>query len=451
MFKELKLKMSQHKNAVALINSDRKFSYFTLLDRIVEKEREYGGLGIRNGKIAAIIGDYSFDGIVCLLAALFCGATVIPLTRESYQKHSKQVSLLNVDYVIDTKTQIVSEASNNYSSSEQSWRNLVPQNAPGLIVFTSGSSGVPKGVIHNVDFLCSRYLQKREPFVSICFLQFDHMGGFNTLLSILFRGGTAISLKDRSPDLVCKVIESFSATLLPTTPSFLTQLLISNAHKKYDLNSLKVVSYGTEPMNAALLEKLVKELPDCKFKQTYGLSETGVLQISSKSNDSLWFKFTEKHLKYRVIDNILWLKTNSNLLGKLIFDGDFVSLERQTEEWFCTDDIIQKDGDYLRIMGRQSDVINVGGVKVYPAEVESCIAELPFVEDVTVVGKQNVLLGQMVVAHIQISKQTDKRSAEVKIRKHCLSKLERYKLPAQILFNNRLLVNDRHKKIRNYA
>jgi long-chain acyl-CoA synthetase len=102
-------------------------------------------------------------------------------------------------------------------------------------------------------------------------------------------------------------------------------------------------------------------------------------------------------------------------------------------------------------MGRQSDVINVGGVKVYPAEVESCIAELPFVEDVTVVGKQNVLLGQMVVAHIQISKQTDKRSAEVKIRKHCLSKLERYKLPAQILFNNRLLVNDRHKKIRNYA
>ena len=66
MFKELKLKMSQHKNAVALINSDRKFSYFTLLDRIEEKEREYCGFGIQNGKIAAIIGDYSLDGIVCL-------------------------------------------------------------------------------------------------------------------------------------------------------------------------------------------------------------------------------------------------------------------------------------------------------------------------------------------------------------------------------------------------
>jgi long-chain acyl-CoA synthetase len=189
-------------------------------------------------------------------------------------------------------------------------------------------------------------------------------------------------------------------------------------------------------------------LPGCVFKQTYGLSETGVLQIKSRANDSLWFRFSDAGVSSKIVDGVLWIKTQSNLRGKLLFSDSGVQLEAQDSAWFCTNDLVATDGDDLMILGRQTDIVNVGGLKVYPSEVENCLQELPFVDDAFVKGKKNALLGQIVVAYVQLNEAVAKADAERLIKQHCAGRLERYKVPSQLIFQWENFVNDRFKKVR---
>ncbi|MDC0134760.1 fatty acid--CoA ligase family protein [Alphaproteobacteria bacterium] len=450
MLNILKNRLIENYSNKALIAENIVYSYEELFNAVILKELLFKKSGIKKGSIIVLIGDFSFNSISSLIAIFFCEATVIPLTEESNKKLSEQIAKLNPDFIVNSlENNTISNLKQKVNYRSQNLRKIIPTQGGGLIVFTSGSTGTPKGIVHSLEALCYRYVEKKPPLTSICFLQFDHMGGINTLLFLLFRGGTAVQLSNRSTHEICCSIEKNKVQLLPTTPSFLTQLLISKSFHKYDLSSLKVVSYGTEVMSEAILKKMNEILPNCIFKQTYGLSETGVLQILSKSSNSLWFKFIDNGLDYKIVDNILWLKTKSNYLAKFTFDETDVLLEKRFDDWFCTNDLVDVDGNFLKIRGRSTDIINVGGLKVYPGEVENCIYELEFVHDVTVSGKKNPLIGQMVVANIHLLESIEPKVAEKLIRAHCLVKLEKFKIPSQIKFNNKNFVNDRFKKVRN--
>ena len=78
-------------------------------------------------------------------------------------------------------------------------------------------------------------------------------------------------------------------------------------------------------------------------------------------------------------------------MGKVLFGETGLTIEKKSNEWFCTNDLVETDGEYLKILGRQTDIVNVGGLKVYPSEVEDCIHELEFIDDVLVKGKKNPL------------------------------------------------------------
>lgn len=443
--------MVENATRIAIVSNSQEYTYQQLALEITKKEKLFKSYGIGSNDIVKVVGEFSFDSIASLFALFFLKANVIPLTKEANQKLDKYIQALKVDFIVD--------ANNNFdvqkleklplNEHDENWRNSLPKNAGGLIVFTSGSTGVPKAIMHDVDSLCYRYVESKEALSSICFLLFDHMGGINTVLFLLFRGGTAVNISERNVEVVCQAIQKFKVQLLPTTPSFLSQLLMSRAYVDFDLSSLKVISYGTEVMNESVLKKLNQVLPNCIFKQTYGLSETGVLQIKSKSNDSLWFKFIDPGVDYKIEDNVLWIRTKSNLLGKILFEESGLVLEKNTEDWFCTNDLVEVDGEYLLILGRQTDIINVGGLKVYPREVENCIHQLPFVDDVFVKGKKNLLLGQMVIAYVLLNDSIEKLEAEKLIKKHCLENLEKFKIPSQFIFKWENFVNDRFKKVRN--
>jgi acyl-coenzyme A synthetase/AMP-(fatty) acid ligase len=118
--------------------------------------------------------------------------------------------------------------------------------------------------------------------------------------------------------------------------------------------------------------------------------------------------------------------------------------------WYCTGDIVEQDEDgYIKIIGRKSDIINVGGLKVYPNEVESIIEQIDGVLDVFVFGKENSISGNIVCAKI-VSKSNNFQEQGVlkkQIRKVCQEKLEKFKVPAMIIFND-LKINDRGKRKR---
>ena len=455
MFDLLRQRMEENAERIAIVSDKNEYSYRALIDAVHGHEARLADANIGNGDVVTLIGEFSFAALACMLALFFRKATVIPLTREAHAKLGQYVDRLGADYLIDTygngaiqHCAAPAPPPSAGTGTDAAWRSILPPATGGLIVFTSGSTGVPKAIVHDIDSLCYRYADKKEPLSSICFLLFDHMGGINTVLFLLFRGGTAVNVAERHVDIVCQAVQKYHCQLLPTTPSFLSQLLMSRAYASYDLSSLKVISYGTEVMSEAALKKLNEVLPDCVFKQTYGLSETGVLQIKSRSNDTLWFKFIDAGVQAKIEDHILWIKTKSNLLGKVLFTDEGLTLEENANEWFCTNDLVETDGDYLMILGRQTDIINVGGLKVYPSEVENCIHELPFVDDVFVKGKKHPMMGQIVVAYILQDGSLEKAEAEKLIKRHCQARMEKFKVPSQFIFNWENFVNDRFKKVR---
>jgi len=144
--------------------------------------------------------------------------------------------------------------------------------------------------LHDLSFLLRKFSVPRGRYRTLVFLQLDHIGGLNTLFYTLANGGTAVVAEDLSPESVCEAIESHRVQLLPTSPTFLNLLLLSEAHLRHDLSSLELITYGTEPMPESTLKRIVQAFPCARLLQTYGLSELGILRSRSRTSDSLWVR-----------------------------------------------------------------------------------------------------------------------------------------------------------------
>jgi len=310
-------------------------------------------------------------------------------------------------------------------------------------LFSSGSTGEPKAALHNFSKLLEKFKVQRHSLRTITFLLLDHIGGINTLFYVLSNTGTIISIEDRNPDAVCRAIERHKVELLPTSPTFLNLLLLSEVYRRYDLSSLQQITYGTEPMPESTLRRISELFPHAKLLQTYGLSEVGILRSKSLSNNSLWVKIGGEGFETKVVDNILWIKAESAMLGYLNAPSPF-----DEEGWFNTGDEVQVDGEYYRILGRRSELINIGGEKVFPAEVESVLMEMDNILDASVRGEPNPITGQMVVARVTLQESEDVVSLRKRVRQYCQARLAPFKIPAKVEIAEKELHSARYKKMR---
>jgi acyl-CoA synthetase (AMP-forming)/AMP-acid ligase II len=271
----------------------------------------------------------------------------------------------------------------------------------------------------------------------------DHIGGINTLFYVLSQGGTVVPVEGRDPESICETIARHRIELLPTTPTFLNMLLMSDALLRHDCSSLRMITYGTEPMPLSTLRHLHAVLPGVELKQTYGLSELGILQTKSREPDSLWVKVGGEGFETKVVGGILWIRSDSAMLGYLNWPSPF-----DADGWFNTEDVVEVDGEWLRILGRKSEIINVGGEKVYPAEVESTLLEIENIRDASVVGRRNPISGQVVVARVVLREPEAIDQVRKRIRLHCKSRLEPFKIPAIIELCDEPFHGKRFKKMR---
>jgi len=179
-------------------------------------------------------------------------------------------------------------------------------------------------------------------------------------------------------------------------------------------------------MPAATLQKLREIFPNARVKQTYGLSELGVLRSKSESDDSVWVKIGGAGFETKVVDDILWIRSEANMVGYLNAPSPF-----DEDGWMCTGDHVEINGDYMRILGRKSEMINVGGQKVFPAEVETVLLEADNVLDVSVVGAPHPVMGQIVTARVSLHVHEDQRTLVERLRRHCLERMAKYKVPVR--------------------
>ena len=196
-------------------------------------------------------------------------------------------------------------------------------------------------------------------------------------------------------------------------------------------------------MPESTLKSFHKLFPLVKLKQTYGLTELGVMRTKSKNSESLWVKVGGEDYETKIVDNSLFIKAKSTILGYLNAESPY-----DDEGWYNTGDKVDQDGDWIKFLGRDCDIINVGGQKVYPAEVESTLLELENIQEVSVFGSNNPIMGKVVSARINLIKDEKLNELKKRIRIHCKDKLESYKIPAHIEITKEKQISERFKKVR---
>ncbi|KAA6347114.1 Long-chain-fatty-acid--CoA ligase [termite gut metagenome] len=430
----------------AIIFNDQEYSYTHLSTTIYQYYLQLQE-NVAQGNIVAIVSDYNFESIALFFALYRNGNIIVPITTKIESEINDRLSVSGCDYVIkikDSNLQIVKRE--NVDKSHFLVSQLQNEGKSGLILFSSGSTGAPKAMIHNLNNLIDSYKNRKgKKLVFLIFLMFDHIGGLNTMLSCVATGITMVFPLDRNPDSVCRLIEKYKVNVLPASPTFLNLILISESHLKYDLSSLRMITYGTEPMPESLLHKLKETFSRVKFLQTFGTSETGITGTSSKSSDSTYLKIDDPNTDYKIVDNELWMRSKTQILGYLNS-----SMERFTEDgWFKTGDLVEQTNDgYMKIVGRNKEMINVGGEKVLPSEVESVLFQMPEIMDCIVFGETNPIIGQIVVAKVLFNGDIKSSEAKKRIATFCSDKLDRYKIPAKVILMAESEFSDRFKKKR---
>jgi acyl-CoA synthetase (AMP-forming)/AMP-acid ligase II len=428
----------------AIVWQDRIFSYGDLLRAIERWFVRIDEAGIPQGAITSIEADFSVEAVALLLVLINRNCIIVPLTTSVEAKKPEFRKIAEVEWIVKiSNSGDVTFENTGQKPLHEINLDLKRRQHPGLVLFSSGSTGASKAAVHDFLPILEKFKVRRQTLRAIAFLLFDHIGGINTILYNLSNGGCIVTVQDRSPEYICKVIEKYKVELLPTSPTFINMLLVSKAYENHDISSLQTVTYGTEPMPESTLQKMHALFPEIKMQQTYGLSEVGIMRSKSRSSDSLWVKIGGEGFETRVVEGLLEIKARSAMLGYLNAPSPFTE-----DGWFKTGDAVEVDGEYFRILGRKSEMINVGGEKVYPAEVESVLQTMEGVEDVAVNAEENRLTGQIVKATVRLSTDENLAAFRKRMYEFCKGKLAKYKIPQKVVLTNQEMHGERFKKMR---
>jgi long-chain acyl-CoA synthetase len=196
-------------------------------------------------------------------------------------------------------------------------------------------------------------------------------------------------------------------------------------------------------MPESTLRRVAEAFPDAKLLQTYGSTEIGILRSQSRSSDSVWVRVGGEGFETKIVDGRLWVRAESAMLGYLNAPSPF-----DEEGWFNTGDLVEVDGEYIRILGRKSEMINVGGEKVFPAEIESVLLEMNNIADAIAFGKPSPVTGQVVAAKVLLRAPERREELLRRVRMYCKDKLAPYKVPVVVEISDKPLHGDRFKKER---
>jgi len=302
-----------------------------------------------------------------------------------------------------------------------------------VTLFTSGTTGIPKKVTHNFNSI-TRFVKISERNTnSIWGFAYNptHMAGIQVFFQALLNGNTIVRLFGLTPNEIHSEINENEITHISATPTFY-RLLIPCENT---FQSLKRVTSGGEKFNKKTILQLKDIFPNAKITNVYASTEAGTLFASE--NDIFSIKPEYEHLIH-VANGELYI--HISLIGILVIN---------TKEWYNTGDLIEIITEKplkFRFISRKSDMINVGGYKVNPLEVEETILTLSGIKNVHVYSKSNSVLGNIICCEVVCD---NSQLCESSIRSFLQSQIQEFKIPRIIRFVDELSITRNGKIKRN--
>jgi acyl-CoA synthetase (AMP-forming)/AMP-acid ligase II len=325
--------------------------------------------------------------------------------------------------------------------------------APACILYTSGTTGQPKGVVLSHGNLSSNtqaivsYLALTHEDSIVTVLPFYYSYGSSVLHSHLSVGGRVVLEKNLVyPHAVIASLARERASGFAGVPSTFALLLARVKLSEFDLGSLRYVTQAGGAMAAALTQRLRAALPHVAVFVMYGQTEA-TARLTYLPPEKLDEKLGSvgvpvPGVRIQIRDD-KGVAAMAHQLGEVWATGPNIMLgywqnaeaTRETicDGWLKTGDMGYLDHDgYLYLAGRRTDMIKSGAHRIHPQDIEDTIAELPQVEEVAVIGVDDPILGQAIKAFVVVTGREDVSSMH--IQAHCKERLAAYKVPKTIEF-----------------
>lgn len=327
------------------------------------------------------------------------------------------------------------------------------ENDTALLLYTSGTTSLPKGVMLSNKALISHVLvnsmEERWSHDDVCLaiFPFCHVAGFAVFKSI-FEGASLVIGDSTRPEEIAQLVARHKVTRASLPPTLLLRMLDGIENSGNELRTLKYITYGSSHMDAALIQRCTETL-GCGFYQAYGATETAAaltaLSPEDHQNPGLLDTVGKPILgvSIRIVDEKgrecptgsvgeVIAQTPSIMKGYL--GREALTCEVLRDGWYSTRDMgFLDESGYLHLKGRRDGMIISGGENIFPQEIADCIATLEdAIREVAVVGVEHAAWGQCPAAFVVKADEAD-INAET-IAEHCAARLGRYKKPRYVYF-----------------
>lgn len=297
----------------------------------------------------------------------------------------------------------------------------ISQSESEITIFTSGTTGQPKSVVHSVKSLTRSVKIGEKHRGNIWGFAYNptHIAGIQVFFQALLNENTIVNLFGLSRDEIFAAIQKHRITHISATPTFYRLLM----PPVFSLPEIERATLGGEKSSPELISSIKQLFPNAKVTNVYASTEAGTLFASHGDV----FSVKEEHRQYVKFDNDELL-IHKTFLGK----SDDFFLEN---DFYRTGDLIEWIDDShstFRFKSRKNELINVGGYKVNPFEVEESIHAFPEVAAVKVYGKPNSVLGNILCADIVLKK--GQSLSENLLRLELKKSLQEFKIPRKIIF-----------------
>ena len=469
-----------HPSRVALSTSEEDLTYRELRDRMRGHAAFLRAAGIGTGDRVSILAHNSVAYVEALFGVTCAGAAFVPLNCLLIGR--ELVSILGdadvkaLLYATEFRPKVEEIRPSLPGISRfvciddpgTPWEGTPPADAPephvgetdvALMIYTSDTSGRPRGAMLSHRNLlaasaCSALelgLSRNDIFLSCAPL--PYLGGTGRLLRFLYVGATVVVHRGFDPEETLRAIERRSATRVLLTPTMMAQILAFPSAGKFNLATLRTVLYGGKAIPIDLLKNAIRFFR-CGLVQSYGQVETaGVLTFLHEEDHSMdeSSPYMRKLMsvgkeaigvKVRVVDESGG-EVAVNQVGEIvaygpnIFEGYWndpkLTGEVLRDGWLRTGDLASVDEEgYIYIVDRTREGLMVGGIQVYPKEIENILCEHPAVKEAAVVGSPDYTMGE-VTAAIVVLHEGEKEDREA-ILAHCRSNMAPFKVPRSLEF-----------------